>query len=184
MTFELKGLAEALGVLPRYFLGIALASSILLFGPPSMLVSLGMSDFVEQYRTWIGFAFLLSTVMSVVPLGGKLVAAITGWVQASTDAKYRAKVLRSLTLQERMVLAGYVVRNTNSVRAPLSDGVVQGLVHRQVLYRSTNLSDEWQNFAFNLHPWAQQLLERQPEILEPEVTILREQLTSKGRLTN
>jgi|GEM_PF-2699393 hypothetical protein len=69
---DLSKLANLLKLQPVFLLGILLTSSMLLFGPTSLLDLLGLSEIVIIYRGWIG----LSLLFSVSLLGAHLMCHV------------------------------------------------------------------------------------------------------------
>lgn len=183
MTPDLKGIGEILKHLPRYFLGIFIASGLLLFGPGSLIYSFGLRDIVANLRPYIGGAFLISGIFSIIPLGNRLLTSAARWVKSAKHTRGLKRQLRGLTPGERLILADYVVNDTSSRMHTLNNGIVKGLEHKKIIYCSTQLSDPYGRFAFNVQPWAKGYLWTHPEVLDPELAGLRAQLQAKKSST-
>lgn len=95
--------------------------------------------------------------------------------------KRRAKWLTSLTPDERGRLLPYIRDQRASVRFPIEDGVVGGLVGKGILFRASNVGHAISGFAFNVQPWAREELERHPELLSGAEEIQRDPLDWMNR---
>ena len=150
---------------PRYLLPISLFTGIALFASPQLLDTLGMSDVVEKYRPYIGFVFLLFSVLLV---SSGLVAVLEFAAHEFLDRllmRQRRRRLRRLTKPEKEVLRGYINDGTRTRYLRISDGVVGGLVAEGILYRSTTLSKSGDYFAYNIQPWAWEYLNSHPGLV-------------------
>ncbi|MBI3319988.1 MAG: superinfection exclusion B family protein [Candidatus Omnitrophica bacterium] len=69
----------------------------------------------------------------------------------------------------------YVEGKTRTQYFQIEDGVIQGLVAVDVLYRSAQVGHLLSGFAYNIQPWAWEYLNRHPDLLSgPDVPLLGE----------
>ena len=76
--------------------------------------------------------------------------------------------LQSLTDEEIHILSAYIMRKTRTQYLSIQSGVVKGLVHDNIIYRSSNVGSlEYgaMAFAHNIQPWAWEYLNDHPEIV-------------------
>lgn len=162
-------------------LAIAVGSGFLLFARPSILDAAGMTKIVADYRPWLGGALTLSFAY-LFTHGVKYVAGrINAWLRSRGLDKQRTKWLSSLTPDERGRLIPYIRDQRASMRYPIEDGVVGGLVGKGILFRSSNVGHAISGFSFNLQPWAREELDRRPELLDGAEEIQRDPLDWMSR---
>ena len=58
-----------------------------------------------------------------------------------------------------------IINGENTVLAPITDGVSGGLVKKSIIYRSSNIFEQFRA-PFNLQPIARNLLSENPELLD------------------
>ncbi|HDR9140863.1 hypothetical protein WK80_16415 [Burkholderia multivorans] len=162
-------------------LAIALGSGFLLFARPSILDAAGMTKIVADYRPWIGGAFTLSCAYLLSHAVKYAADGINAWLRSRSLDKQRAKWLASLTPDERGRLIPFIRDQRASVKFPIEDGVVGGLVRKGIMFRSSNVGHAISGFAFNLQPWAREELERHPELLTDAEEIQRDPLDWMSR---
>ncbi|WP_321958139.1 superinfection exclusion B family protein [Paraburkholderia bannensis] len=162
-------------------LAVALGSGFLLFARPSILDAAGMTKIVADYRPWLGGAFTLSCAYLLAHAVKYAADSVTAWQQSKNLDKRRAKWLATLTPDERGRLIPYIRDQRASVRYPIEDGVVGGLVGKGILFRSSNVGHAISGFAFNLQPWAREELEKRPELLHGAEEIQRDPLDWMSR---
>lgn len=151
---------------PLHFLGVAIASGTLLFGRKSWHEVLGTDAFLTNYRTWIGLVFLGSvTIVSLHALSGlwRSVARVLKRRELRSDGEKR---LQNLTPEEKEILRYYIEYNTRTQNLNIQDGIVQGLEHEVIIYRSSNMGSMVDGFAYNIQPWAWEHLRKHPELLD------------------
>ena len=70
MTFEWLKLPSMLELLrARYLFVLCFALGLVLFGPQYLRGKLGLADFLESYRAWVGVIFLVSSMLWLVKIG-------------------------------------------------------------------------------------------------------------------
>ena len=143
---------------PRIFTAVAIAAGALIFLPSSMLNAMGLTSFVETYRGYIGLAFLISIVLLATD------AVIWIWKQIKSHRnkrkteENRVRLIQSLTAEERQYLAPYILEGQNTCYYAMDDGVAGGLNSKGILFISSNIGSLVSGIAFNLQPWARELL--------------------------
>jgi hypothetical protein len=145
-------------------LALGLLGLLLLTSPESLLVTLGLSEFTNSYRPWMGLTtltawFVLATTL-LCWLGKTVIAS---WKSHRRQC-VRIRHLRELTTEEKVLLRPYIADGENSRIAGLGDGVTGGLAAKGILFRATNVAP-WGDFPYNLQPWARRYLTKHPELL-------------------
>jgi len=128
----------------RMFTRIFLISTFALFVPKSWLQTIGMTAWVQSHWTWLILASAFSGLFLIITGVEERVKPILAGRRRKreTDEKYSKlkATLKSLRTDEVGILgfysAGYSTRNF-----PRVEGVVQNLVNKRILYRSTDEAD-------------------------------------------
>lgn len=154
-------------------MGAALAGAALLYLPPEVLERIGLTALVEAYRPHIGGVLVVSLALLVaqaffalVTLAKKILADKRAKSKADELIRRKHEYLEKLTPSEKSYLAPYIHEQENTQYFSIDDGVVGGLTGKGILYRASNVSTDWKNFAYNLQPWARELLEKNPRWLD------------------
>jgi len=165
----LEGVASFIGsfrkMAPVPLLAIGIATGVLLFAPDMLAKTLGVADFANQYRGIIGGIFIIAWSYLFAHLlwwgRGRAFAAYESWHKV----KIRESQLRELTPEEKYYLKPYISDDINTQRFSHDDGVVGGLVGKNILYRASNLIDI-NEIPYNIQPWARRYLKNHRELLE------------------
>lgn len=163
--FAFESLKQLGGYAPFSALAI---SSILLFTPDSWLARIHILTIRNQYTETLGFAFIISIVATLIQ--------IALWVKNDLWAsrqirKNLEKRLHNLSYQEKQILCGYILNQVKTQYFPIQDGVVQGLLHSDVLYYASTVGDMLRGFAYNIQPWAYEYLSKNKHLITEGVPL-------------
>ncbi len=164
--FDFTKVVDALKLSPKILLGVAMASGVALFAPLRFLKQLGLETLVAFARGWIGAAFLLSAVMLIAHALAKPAARSEARIGQWFLLRRSRKSLVHLSPQERRVVKDFVARKETTRIYPISDGVVEGLVRKSVLYRPTSLAVHGEWFSYNIQTWVYNEVEKRPHLLD------------------
>ncbi|MDH0682935.1 superinfection exclusion B family protein [Achromobacter animicus] len=180
LTDIAKSSLEFLKLAPRYLVAVAIVAGSLLFLPVSWLEQLGLQDFANVHRQWLGFAFLVSATLWAIAI------ALTVW-QAFSEKLFRRSVrqhvvrrLSSLTEDEKQILRYYIAKNTRANMLKVDDGVVQGLVADSIIYRSASVGHMLEGFAHNITDFAWDQLHANPDLLVGTTNFYRTDKRERG----
>ena len=158
---------------PVVFLGIAIASGIVLFIGNDLASTMGLSEFRKEYRAYLGGALVLSLSLVVAHAlwsGAKGILALAKGAldrrKARRSLEARQKQLDKLTPDEKVYLAPYILDKENTRNFLIEDGTAGGLVAKGILYRASTVGSMLDGWAHNMHPWARDYLEANPHLLE------------------
>ena len=171
MGFDLSRIAELLNLKPRFWFGILLSTSALLFLPSKALDRLGLKDFRDTQKTWIGLVFLGSNVFLGSYAAGEIWSIGQKKYLDQRQIKLQHNQMFDLSPPEKMVLREYTENQETTRYFQISDGIVNGLVAKGILYCSSNVGVHYMSFSFNLQPWAWKYLDEHPEVLEDRLAI-------------
>lgn len=163
---SIAGVAKAFNDLAvKPLLAVAAASGFLLFSSTSLVAKMGMAKLIADYRSWLGLALVVSCAYLLAH--ALVFLAQHGYKTFEARAKQRARMafLKGLTPDEKSRLVPYIIDQKASVVYQITDGVVQGLVAKGILFRSANVG-YGTGFSFNIQPWARQEIEKNDALLD------------------
>jgi hypothetical protein len=146
-------------------LAVAVASGLLVFAPASAITKLGMDKFVTDYRSWLGFALVVSCAYLFAHAIVFIAKLVHERFEVRAIRKAQSEYLKNLTSDEKARLAPYIGGQRSSVVYQITDGVVDGLVAKGILFRSSNIG-HGTGFSFNIQPWARSEIEENPALLD------------------
>ena len=138
-----------------------------LWGPNRFVTGLGLQEFIDDYRKWIGVAFLVLLGIALPNAVESVRQQVSRWRRNRRWLREAKERLHDLTDGEKQVLSGYITDNTRTQNLDMTSGVTSGLVSESVIYQASNLSVGLTIFAYNIQPWAWDYLREHPELLEP-----------------
>src|SRR5680860_653380 len=165
MTWPDK-LLEWLKLTPKYLFCLLVASLILMFLPNNFLELLGIKEFRDIYRPWIGLIIIVTVSFLSVHACIPLVNLAKRKYSELRIIKLGQERLNNLTPIEEYILASYLRENTRTQYFSISDGIVSELEQSFILYRSSNMSHHLYDFAYNILPWAWKYLKKHSELVQ------------------
>jgi len=166
--FEATGaiIAAVLRVGVPIYVAALITSALLLFLPDSTVQQIGISEFRELWRGYIGIIFIASIAL----LASSGISAISQSVGNRLDnrrlQRLTLETLRMLTKDEKMFLRPFIIDGANTRNADVTSGIAGGLVAKHIIYRSSNVGHVFGGFAYNLQPLARKLLRENPDLLD------------------
>lgn len=168
-----KSSLDFLKLAPRYLLAIAIVAGTLLFSPGAWLGKIGLQEFADDHRPWLGLAFLVSTTLWIVAITVSTWKAIGIKLFRRSVQKNVVRKLSSLTEGEKQILRYYLANDTQANMLKVDDGVVQGLVANRIIYRSTSMGNILEGFAHNITDFAWNHLHANPDLLKGTTNFYR-----------
>ena len=156
---------EWIRFLQRYLWGFIVVLALLLWGPQWLVSGFGMSAILSQDRLYFGLSFAVLLGMVLSDLISLTFSGPINRLEQARWRKLRVKRLHDLTPHEKLILKVYLDQNTRTQYLNIGNGVVTGLVHEEILYRSANIGNLSSGFAYNIQPWAFDYLRQHPELL-------------------
>lgn len=155
---------ELLKVPIKYVIGAFVVVGTLLFAPESFLKALGIWQYREKGKFYFGLLFLILAVLLIGAVADASIEKFHGY----RFSRARKKRLKFLTAEEVQILRQYIEGETRTLYLSIQSGVVKGLVHDQVIYRSSSVSSPEYGvaaFAHNIQPWAWEYLNEHRDLL-------------------
>ncbi len=163
MIEKLTGFTDYFRKIPAAFL-VAIVSvlGLILFLPEEYATTLAVDGFRNEYRVYLGPAFLLTLSFCAARVFNFY---MQGHRQRKS-LKKRKETLHNLTPEEKGYLIPYIEGQQNTVKVGMDDGVMAGLRSKSITYLAANMGDLLNGFAFNMEPWAREYLEQNPHLLD------------------
>lgn len=140
----------------------------MIFLPTPVIHSLGLQDFLSDYRPFLGASLIIALGVLVVEAVMSFRPAIkNAWLDYRYDKNLRIS-LAELTTDEKELLRRYIVGGENSLYRSINDGVATGLEAKNILYRSANISlpgVPGNLFPYNMQPFARRRLNKDSSYL-------------------
>lgn len=166
LTDITKFLLEFLKLAPRYLVAVAMVCAILLFTPLSFQKALGTTNFVNNYRQWIGLGMVSSFGVWLVVISASACELVKGlWEKRSWQKKVVSR-LENLTEPEKQILRYYVAKNTRGNYLRIESGDVQALTQARIIFQSASLGNILEGFAHNITDFAWEYIHKNPHVLE------------------
>lgn len=159
---------------PAPLFAVGIAMSVLLFAPDPLAQTLGVTEVRASYRGLIGGAFIVSwSYLTVNFLWWLRKKASTTWLSRKKRLA-REKYLHNLTPEERGYLAPYVLENINTQKFEIEDGIIGGLLSKEIVFRSSNVFDMSEGVPYNIQSWAKDYLRDHPALLEGSIPRMKQ----------
>jgi hypothetical protein len=150
----------------RILWALLIIAGLVLWGPSWFVSGLGLGQFIDTYRMYLGVVFLLF-LAATLPTPIQWVST-KAWekLQEIRHRKLRQARLHDLSSDEKEVLRYYIDQDKRTQILDYTDGIAPGLEHAKIIYRATNMSQAYTDFAYNIQSWALDYLRKHPEVLE------------------
>jgi len=155
-------------------ISILIFSSILLFLPSEIYQSLEILSLVKSLKPWIAIAWFLS----ISVLTAKVIIYCAFGIRNRIS---RSNFIRNLGSDEKAILAHYILTNTTTLPFKWSNAAIDRLVALEVIFMSS-LNDGHSMVpasSYSIQPWAWEIVKRNPEYLEPELSEIKRNLENK-----
>jgi Super-infection exclusion protein B len=158
---------------------LAIATGMMLWGPTWYISGLGLQQFIDDDRPYMGVGFLLILISAVAGSIQHIIKFIKQQCDTTIYVRRRRKRLYDLTTEEKQLLLQYFRNNTRTQTLDSLSGVVNGLEHDHVIYRATglgtmNIVTRRADFDYNIQPWAWHYLRQHLYLLDEQVSCIPE----------
>jgi hypothetical protein len=157
---------QALKLAPRYLVAIGIFCGVLLFIDEPLSKSLGVFKITQDYRPWIGFAFIASISLVIIEGGIKTYRGIKNFVHKTRFKKSLIQSLHSLTEDEKQILRYYYAKKSKTNTLRIDDGIVNTLGSKGIIYRSASNGTLLEGFSHNINELVWDYMHENPEILD------------------
>ena len=147
---SIRAIVEIVKLAPRYLVTLGIAAALLLFGREDILKSLGVYDFTQNYRQWLGLTLVITGALFVVDRAVPIIKWIRNRVLDRKIRKCILKSCNSLTEDEKQIMRFYIAKQTKTNYLRFNDGVVKGLESKYIIMRMSNSGHIRDGFAYNI----------------------------------
>ncbi len=105
-----------------------------MFLPETMMIKLNLIVFKADYGKYFGISFIGSSGLLILMLGKWIINKVNSKI---SNAKYRKIILESvqnLDNHEKAVLREFYIQDKNTLKIPMDNPTVSGLVNKHILY--------------------------------------------------
>jgi hypothetical protein len=162
----IEQIIQALKLAPRYLIAVSVFCGVLLFINEQLSKTLGVFQFTQDYRQWIGIAFVASIVLVAIDWSIKIGTVVSNFVRRIKFKNDLVKRLHSLTEEEKQILRYYLAKQSKTNTLRTDDGVVNTLTAKGIIYRSASHGNLLEGFSHNIHELAWDYLKENPGVLE------------------
>lgn len=166
--FSILNVLNRLGKIPFFiFLALSLLTTILLFSSNTFLNQLGLLDISDNYKSYLGITFLLSSIIVVIKsIDYLFVSIIKEYIDDYKSLKNIKQLLENCSADEKEYLKKYIEEDKSTFYFPISDGIANGLKLKGILFVSSNIGTHGATFPFNIQPHVKKTLLNHPNIIK------------------
>jgi len=131
----IKSLFDINKIPPRIIILVGVISALLLFIPNDLLNQLSLKEFKIYFSKYIGIIFISSLAFIII-------IVITWIIDYINDQRLQIKLkklikdsINSLDPQEKTVLREFYIQHQNTLKMPLDNSTVSGLINKRIIYQ-------------------------------------------------
>ena len=163
---SVEQIIQVLKLSSRYLTAISIICGTLLFISEQLSKTLGVFQLTQDYRQWIGIAFISSMTMVVIDCFMKIGTVVKGFVVNKKSNKKLIQSLRALTEEEKQILRYYYAKESKTNTLRIDDGIVNGLRNKGIIYLSATQGTASEGFSHNISELAWDYINKNPKLLE------------------
>jgi hypothetical protein len=154
---------------PKYLICIGLTGLIIISLPETWRVYLGYDQIIAPHRGWFSITSLIFCVYGLLLILVELWSLIKDKWITNWQFYWRApQKLQALSSDEKRYIAKYLKKDASSLDFSVSDGIVNSLQLKSVIYLGATRSKYGDVFPWNLQPWVLEAIQRKP-LLKDEI---------------
>lgn len=164
---------QVLKLAPRYLVAVIIFCCVLLFIKDDTAKILGVYNFTQDYRQWLGIALVATSSLVIIDWSIKISAVIRNQMLRIKREKRILQSLHSLTEEEKQILRYYFAKQSKSNVLRIDDGIVNGLIAKGVLFRAASQGYLIEGFAHNINDLVWDYLNENLWLLDGTTNIYR-----------
>ncbi|MCC9167285.1 super-infection exclusion protein B [Pontibacter harenae] len=141
MKTHVKSFFDVTKLPTKIFLLLAVITGFLLFAKEAQLQALNLAPILETYGTYVGSLFLFSAGVIVVNFVIWLIKAIRNSFKVKQLKKDLQKEIKRLDAKEKAVMREFSINGQSSLKMPIDDPVVAGLLNKQILEINSQIGE-------------------------------------------
>jgi hypothetical protein len=139
--------------------------AVLLFTPTEYAIILGINKFSNDYKVFIGPAFLGVISLLIVKFPSDIFKTVSQIVNKKRYIKECILALSNLTPEEKGYLLPFIEQEQTAIYVGIDDGIISSLQLKKIVILGSKAGSLLDGFAFILQPWAREHLNKHPECL-------------------
>ena len=143
-----------------------LTLAVLLFTPTEYADILGINKFSNEYKVFIGPAFLTFLAFLIVRTGSDVVMRICRKFEINKIQKSHVQTIKNLNPDEKGYLRPFIQDKKTSITVRAGDGIMGSLLRKKIVEMAHESTSSAGAKAFLLTQWAREILECKPELLD------------------
>lgn len=133
MSEWLAKIVEFLKLPIRYFWVLLIVSGLGLFLPSDWLKTFGTQKLAEEYRPWLGTAFLVSfAVLAITSVETTVTHIRRKWHKRRLIVESK-EAIRHLGPKEKAILREFFIQEQDAIQLPIDQAMVAGLITKGIL---------------------------------------------------
>jgi hypothetical protein len=124
---------------PIFLIGISIACGATLFFPENIANTLGVVDFRNQYRGYIGAILIIASSVVIAQSARWGIKALRASYNSKRSKKVRINYLHNLTPDEKAYLIPFVIDDENTQYFVIEDGIAGGLSAKNIIYQASGV---------------------------------------------
>lgn len=141
MSFKVSDLIDLDKIPMKIIILLGIVSGIFVFASDSFLKTLKMNEFQEDYGKFFGPVFIVSIAFIALSIIYYFKNKIENGLNKSKSQKFIIEELESLDPHEQSVIREFGIQNRNSVKMPIDNSTVAGLINKRILKSVSNIGD-------------------------------------------
>jgi hypothetical protein len=117
----------------KHIWAVAIGTGLLIFLPEHLLKRIRVEQFAQNFGTYIGIAFLFSTLIVAMQITKGLWHAALKCRKRKKQLKETLLALTRLDPREQAILREFYLQNRNTIQLPFDQATVAGLVRKGIL---------------------------------------------------
>jgi hypothetical protein len=162
---SIEQIIQALKLTPRYLVAVSIFCGALLFISEQTSKALGVYQFTQDNRQWLGIALIASISLVAIDWSIKISTVVRNMVRRIKFKKRMIQCLHTLTEEEKQILRYYLSKQSKTNTLRTDDGIVNTLVAKGIIYRSANHGNLLEGFSHNVNELAWDYLNEYPGLL-------------------
>lgn len=153
----IKSIFDLKKIPTKFFLVISVITGLYIFANSDLLVKLRLDGF-EEHAKYISLAFLFSTSLLIVNILLWILKSINQQINIWKIKKRFKRLLKTLDNYEKSVLREFYIVGKSSLKMPVDDSVVSGLINKRILVYNKQFGEtmigDGMNFSISINKYA------------------------------
>ena len=141
MSFKVSDLIDLDKIPMKIIILLGIVSGIFVFASDNFLKNLKMTEFQEDYGKFFGPVFIVSIAFIALSIIYYFKNQIESGLNKSKIQKFIIEELESLDPYEQSVIREFGIQQKQSVKMPIDNSTVAGLINKRILKRVSNIGD-------------------------------------------